>query len=70
MTAGLTWVFIAQKNTFQPLVAASSMLGSISTNELSMSQPNSSDQTTDMTIPTGTDLAACRVSSEVCAEAS
>ncbi|MCY1176253.1 hypothetical protein D9M73_165180 [compost metagenome] len=69
-SVGSTWVFMAQKNTFQPCLAASSMFGSISTNALSISQPNSNDQTTDMTMPRGTDMAALRVSSEVCAEAS
>ncbi|MNL19131.1 hypothetical protein D3C87_1403170 [compost metagenome] len=61
---------MAQKNTLQPWVAASSMLGSISTKALSITQPNSNDQITDITIPRGTDIAALRVSSEVCAEAS
>src|SRR3989344_3914804 len=70
LSSGLTWVFMAQKNTLQPCLAASSMLGNISTNALSITQPNSSDQTTDMTIPRGTDMAALRVSSEVWAEAS
>ena len=46
------------------------MLGSISTNALSINQPNSSDQITDITMPQGTEVAAWRVSSEVCAEAS
>ncbi len=69
-TVEFTWVSMAQKNTFQPWAAASSMLGSISTKALSISQPNSSDQTTDITIPRGTEWAACTVSSEVWADAS
>ncbi|MCY1446048.1 hypothetical protein D9M71_625940 [compost metagenome] len=61
---------MAQKNTFQPWAAASCMLGSISTKALSISQPNNIDHTTDMTMPRGTERAACTVSSEVWAEAS
>ena len=61
---------IAQKKTFQPWLAASSMLGSIRTNEQSMIQPAKPDQKTEEIIPAGTECAAFTVSSEVCADAS
>nr|WP_281177574.1 hypothetical protein [Rubellimicrobium mesophilum] len=61
---------IAQKNTFQPCLAASSMLGIISTKAQSMIQPAKPDHQTDETMPRGTEWAARIVSSEVWAEAS
>ena len=61
---------MAQKKTLQPCAAASSMLGIISTNAHSMTQPNTPDHSTDDTIPAGTWWAAFTVSSDVCADAS
>jgi hypothetical protein len=61
---------MAQKNTFQPCTAASSMLGSMSTKLQSMIQPARPDQRTEVTMPIGTAREALSVSSAVCAEAS
>ena len=69
MAMGTRWS-MAQKNTFQPCLAASSILGIMSRKAVRNRYPKTPDQTIDETMPRGTDTLACMVSSEVWAEAS